>query len=238
MTTSEAYFNELGKVFEKIRTTQMGAINKAAEVCAEVLKHDGLIYTFGTGHSHLLAEEIFSRAGGLAAVYPILEDPLMLNHAARSSYMERMPGYAKLLLDEVNPIPGSAIFLFSNSGRNTVVIEMAEEARLRGLTVLCITNMTHTMHTTSRAASGKKLYELCDVVIDNCGCIGDSCIEIYGRTSGATSTAAGAAIMQAITCRTVELCEGRAEVFVSSNVDCANNNEKYVAKYRKLVRPL
>lgn len=236
---STDYFQELAKVLEQIQSTQMSAIEAAAAVCAEALRRNGLIYTFGTGHSHLLAEEIFYRAGGLAAVYPILEEPLMLTHAARSSQMERLTGYAELLLEEVNPIPGSVIFIFSNSGRNTVAIEMAMEARKRGLTTICITNMAHSSEVTSRHPSGKKLYELCDVVIDNCGCVGDACVEMYGKKSGATSTAAGAAILQAITCRVVELCEGTAEVFCSANVDEGERiNEAYIEKYRKIIKPL
>lgn len=237
--TSLTYFQELEKVLKAIQETQMGAMESAAAACAESLKKNALIYTFGTGHSHILAEEIFYRAGGLAAIYPILEEPLMLTHAARSSQMERLTGYAELLLDEVDPVPGSTIFIFSNSGRNTVAIEMAAEAKKRGLTTVCITNMTHSSQVTSRHPSGKKLYELCDIVIDNCGCVGDACVEMYGRKSGATSTAAGAAILQAVTCRIVELCEGTAEVFCSANVDEGEAiNESYIKKYKKIIKPL
>lgn len=239
MTAGERYFDALKKVFTQVQETQMEAIEKAAEACAGALENQKLIYTFGTGHSHLLAEEVFYRAGGLAAIYPILEEPLMLTHAARSSQMERLSGYAKLLLDEVNPVAGSVILIFSNSGRNSVAIEMAQEAKERGLTTICITNIAHSSQSVSRHPSGKRLYELCDIVIDNCGCVGDACVEIYGRKSGATSTAIGAAILQAVTCRTVELCQGRAEVFCSANVDEGEAiNEAYLKKYKNLVKPL
>lgn len=239
MTAGQTYFDELKKVFEQVVVTQMDAIEEAAFACSSALKNQCLIYTFGTGHSHILAEEIFYRAGGLAAVYPILEEPLMLTHAARSSHMERLSGYASLLLDEVDPLPGSVILIFSNSGRNSVAIEMALEAKKRNLTVICITNLEHTLQTTSRHASGKKLYELCDIVINNCGCVGDACIEIYGRNSGATSTAIGAAILQAVTCRTIELCGGCAEVFCSANIDNGEAiNAAYINKYRNLIKPL
>ena len=239
MTGTEMYFNELEKIFSQVTSTQAEAIERAAQACSEALKNGKLIYTFGTGHSHILAEELFFRAGGLAAVYPVFDDPLMLTHASRSSYMERLSGYAVLLLDEARPIPGSVMFIFSNSGRNSVSVEMAEEAHKRGLTVICITNMKHTRHTSSRHPSGRKLYELCDIVIDNCGCIGDASVEIYGRRSGATSTVIGAAILQAITCRTVELCGGQAEVFCSANLDEGKQiNEQYINKDKSLIKPL
>lgn len=239
MTAGERYFDELKRVLKQVQDTQMNAIEEAASACAKALQNRGLIYTFGTGHSHILAEEIFYRAGGLAAVYPILEEPLMLTHAARSSHMERLSGYAELLLDEVDPSAESAILIFSNSGRNPVAIEMAMGAKKRGLTVICITNMEHSSQTSSRHPSGKKLYELCDIVIDNCGCVGDACMEIYGRNSGATSTAIGAVVLQALTCRTIELCGGSAEVFCSANTDQGDAiNEEYINKYKNLIRPL
>lgn len=239
MNAINLYFDELKRVLDLTLLTQKEQIESASKVCADVLLNDGLIYTFGTGHSHILAEEIFYRAGGLAAVYPIMDDPLMLTHAARSSKMERFSGYAELLMEEINPKSGSVIFIFSNSGRNAVPIEMALAAKKRGLTVICITNMNHTNSTTSRHESGKKLFEVCDIVIDNCGCIGDASIELFGRKSGATSTAVGTAILQAITCRTVELCDGKAEVYCSANADGGDQiNDKYIEKYRGIIKPL
>jgi len=239
MNATEQYFDELNRTMRQVVNTQADAIEAAAAACATALDNKKLIYTFGTGHSHLLAEEIFYRAGGLVPVYPIFDDPLLLTHAARSSYMERLSGYATLLLDEVNPEAGSVIFLFSNSGRNTVAIDMALEAKERGLTSICITNLAHSTQSTSRHPSGKRLFEFCDIVIDNCGCVGDACVELFGKKSGATSTAVGAAILQAITCRAVELCEGRAPVFISGNVDGGDEaNEAYIKEYRRRIKPL
>ena len=239
MNSTKRYFEELKTVLDCVETTQSDAIESASKACADALLNGKMIYTFGTGHSHILAEEIFYRAGGLAAIYPILEEPLMLTHAARSSQMERIEGYAKLLLEDVDPISGSVMFIFSNSGRNTVSVEMALEAKKRNITVICITNMKHTATSASRHPSGKKLYEVSDIVIDNCGCIGDASVELFGRKSGATSTAIGSAILQAITCRTVELCEGKAEVFSSANVDGGDEiNHSYIEKYKPIVKPL
>ncbi len=241
MDAAERYFDNLRLVFENVIKTQKDAIERASALCADALLNGGMIYTFGTGHSHILAEEIFYRAGGLARVYPILDDALMLHTAAaRSSHMERLSGYAELLLEDLDPIPeGSVLFVFSNSGRNTLSIDLASEARRRGIRVVCITNMEHTSSVASRHPSGKKLFEVCDVVIDNCGCIGDASVGLYGRKSGATSTAVGAAILQAITCRTVELCGGKAEVFCSANTDGGDEvNAGYIKKYKGIIKPL
>jgi uncharacterized phosphosugar-binding protein len=233
------YFAEVSRVLEQVVRTQEKAVEKAAGAVAQALLGDGMIYTFGTGHSHMLAEELFYRAGGLVRVYPIMDDPLMLHiNASRSSKMERLPGYAQTLLEDgPNPKEGDVLFIFSNSGRNAVPLEMAVEAKKRGVTTVCITNLTHSGQVTSRHTSGKRLYELCDIVIDNCGCVGDAAIRVGDQVCGPTSTAIGAAILQAIVCSTVEemLRRGASpEVFCSSNVDGGDAiNQVYIDKYRK-----
>lgn len=243
MNAAEKLFGECQRLLDEVLKTQLDKIEEAAQLCADALCSDGFIFTFGTGHSHMLAEEIFYRAGGLARVYPIFDDSLMLHRAAaNSSMMERMPGLAKLLLDDVDAVEyGGVMFLFSNSGCNTVAIEMAEEARARGIKTVCITNMIHSTTTTSRHPEGKKLYQVCDVVIDNKGCKGDACIDIGKQRSGPTSTAVGAAIMQAIVCRTIELCAERGnpcEVFISGNIEGGTEaNAVYHKKYKSIVKP-
>lgn len=238
------YFDEVTRILGEVRSGQSKSIEQAAEAAARALENNGTIYTFGTGHSHILAEEIFYRAGGLVKVYPILEEPLMLHtNASRSSYMERISGYAGTLLDSYSGIrPRDVIFIFSNSGRNTVSVDMALEAQRKGMVTVCITNMRHSHSVTSRHPSGKKLYEVCDIVIDNCGAVGDAAVAIGSDVCGPTSTAVGAAIMQAVVCGTVEkLIEDgyTPEVFKSGNVDGGDEaNERYIQKYRGEIRIL
>lgn len=244
MTKAMEYFKEVSRVLAQVTATQEGAVERAAQAVADALTTDGMIYAFGTGHSHMLAEELFYRAGGLARVYPILDTPLMLHvNASRSSQMERLSGYAHTLLENGPKLkPGDVLFLFSNSGRNAVPLELATEARELGVTTVCITNLNHSSQVTSRHASGKKLYELCDIVIDNCGCVGDAAIAVGDQICGPTSTAVGAAILQAIVCGAVEKVQARGlkpEVFVSGNLDGGEAVcESYIEKYRGIIRML
>lgn len=243
MKKFEEYFEELSRVIAEVRETQTSAIESAVAAVAETLVNGGTVFTFGTGHSHILAEEIFYRAGGLAKVYPILDSPLMLHiNASRSSKMERIGGYAETLWDGIETGANDVIFIFSNSGRNAVPVDMALSAKARGLKVVCITNLKHTKSVESRHPAGKKLYEVSDVVIDNCGTIGDAAIAVGEYVCGPTSTAVGAAIMQAIVCGAVEKvleAGGTPEVFMSGNVDGGDAvNEAYLEKYRKEIRIL
>ena len=244
MKASEAYIREIMRLTEEVAAAQAEPIEQAAELAAQALCSDGYIFTFGTGHSHLLAEEIFYRAGGLARVCPILEDSLMLHRAAaRSSQIERASGLAKPLLDDVDAVRfGGVMFLFSNSGCNTVAVDMALEAKARGLSTVCITNLKHAARSVSRHPEGKKLCEVCDVVIDNMGCYGDAAISVGDCVTGATSTAIGAMILQAVVCRAIELSQARGgepEVFHSANtVGGDDANEAYIQKYKPYVKAL
>ena len=119
---------------------------------------------------------------------------------------------------------------------------MAEEARARGLSTVCITNLTHSAISNSRHPEGKKLFEVCDVVIDNMGCYGDAAIEIEGTVTGATSTVIGAMVMQAVVCRGIELAKergGSPEVFQSANTAGGDSaNVDYIKKYKPFVKAL
>lgn len=245
MSKAAEYFENLNRIITRIATEQMGNIETAARAVADTLENGGRIHTFGTGHSHMLAEEIFYRAGGLVNVNPILETGLMLHESAsKSTALERLEGYGEILMDDHDVKKGDLLFLFSNSGRNGVAIDLALIAKERGITTVVITNMEHTMQGKSRHSSGKKLYELGTIVIDNCGCIGDASMYIpeIGRNVAPTSTSAGAAILNAIEARAVEMMfsDGYTpEVFSSSNVDGGDEiNNAFVAKYKKEIRSL
>lgn len=244
MNASEKYIEEIQRLVEIVPGAQAEPMERAAEMIADALCGEGYVFTFGTGHSHLLAEEIFYRAGGLARVCPILEDSLMLHRAAaRSSQIERASGIAKPLLEDVDAVNrGGVMFLFSNSGCNTVAVDMALEAKAKGLSTVCITNLTHAARSTSRHPEGKKLCQVCDVVIDNMGCYGDAAIEVDGHMTGATSTVIGAMILQAIVCRAIELTAqrgGKPEVFHSANTAGGDEaNEAYIQKYKPYVKSL
>ena len=244
MNALNRYVEEIKRLVDAVSTQQNDKMEQAAVLCADALCSDGFIFTFGTGHSHLLAEEIFYRAGGLARVCPILEDALMLHHnAARSSMFERAPGLAKMLLDDVDAVQyGGVMFLFSNSGCNTVAIDMAQEAKKRGLSTICITNLIHSNAMTSRHPEGLKLKDVCDVVIDNMGCLGDASITIGPSTTGATSTVIGAMIMEGVVCRAIELATERGtvpETFHSANAPGGDDhNEEYIRKYKPLVKAM
>lgn len=233
------------QIITKIINTQMIQTEASAAAFAETLENGNNIFLFGTGHSHMLAEELFYRAGGLVNIRPVLVTALMLHESAsRSTKMERLPGYAQILFDDYGMKAGDLIVIISNSGRNGVCVDLAQLAKEKGLKVIALTNLNHSKAAHSRHASGKKLYDFADIVLDNCGCVGDASIPIrqLGRNVAATSTSTGAAILNAVAAGCVEimLADGYTpEVFSSSNVDGGDEiNEAYIQKYKNSIRSL
>lgn len=245
MNAADRYIGNILELMGKLAVESGPSIEAAADLVAECLGHRGTLRAFGTGHSHMFALEIFYRAGGLVRVDPILDEGLMLHAgAARSTSLERLPGYASILLDHSGAKAGDVMLIASNSGRNTVTIEMAIEARKRGLSVIVLTSMNHTRSVSSRHASGKLLWELGDVVLDNLGCPGDACVPIasLGRNVSPTSSVMGCILLNAVMARAVELAMERnykPEVFSSSNIDGGDDiNETFIREYTGKIRSL
>ncbi len=224
---------------------QDAEITQAATLLSTSLSTGGWIYACGTGHSHLLAEEIFYRAGGFARVRPLLLPQLMLHESATGSTdEERKEGYAPILFQDYVITKNDVLLISSNSGRNAVPIELARYASEMGAKIVVITNLAHSKSVTSRHASGLKLYQLGDVVLDNFGEIGDAALSLDGLDTpvGPTSTSIGTALLQAICVEATAqlLAQGIIpEVFASSNSDQgASHNDALLETYKPLVKML
>jgi uncharacterized phosphosugar-binding protein len=244
MKAYQRYFEQVQTKL-KIVFNQTEKIEQAAKWIADCLANDGFIYTSGTGHSHIFAEEIFYRAGGFARVVAILDEALMLHKdASYSTEVERQEGYAARLLEDF-PLSEKDIFIISsNSGRNTVSIEMAMIAKEKGAKVIVITNLKHTQSVVSRHPTGKRLFEIADLYFDNGGEIGDASVTLDGLDIkvGATSTATGAVILQSMMVQAAEnlIQMGiQPEIFSSSNSDEGEeHNEALIKKYKGIVKGL
>ena len=225
MKTAERYFAFVQEKLQEVVQRELPNIEKAAVLVAESCRKGGRFYVFGSGHSHMIAEELYLRAGGLALVNAILPPELMLHEMPnKSTYLERVEGYSKALVELHRIEEKDMVMVISNSGRNAVPVEMCLEAKKKGAAVIAMTSMKHSASCTSRHSSGKKMYEIADVTIDNCGEPGDAAFSIEGLDTciGPTSDAVGINIAQALICEVVDrLVQSGMEppVFKSSNVD-------------------
>ena len=241
MSAINTYFDNLNALLARTLDTQAQGLETAARVIADCFRQGGMLYTFGTGHGHLLALEIFYRAGGMARVCPILDEKLMLHiSAAKSTLEERDETWVPRLLEKYPIKKGDVLLAISNSGRNAVPVLLAKAARERGAYVVALTSMQHTSAVTARNKENLRLFETADLILDNGGVLGDASYQAAdGTMVGPTSTAVGAAMLQSIVCRVKEmsLAEGfEADFFKSSNVDGGDEwNDKLIARYQDTI---
>ena len=228
-TLHETYFDRLDEILERIRVSGRESIPAAAEIIATTVAGGGVVHAFGSGHSQLLAIDLAGRAGGLASVNVIF-DPA-------NGRAENLEGYAATLLKDTVFDAGDCLVVISNSGRNPSPIEMAMAGKAAGLPVIALTSVKFSKRVSSRHSSGRKLYELADVVLDLCGEAGDAAVPLPGGvTVGPTSTSAGSALLQATVAAAAAMLQARGlepPVFVSQNLDgSGDRNEELRARYR------
>ena len=240
---SSIYWDAVLRTMHLIRANETDAIERSARLCADAIAGGGVIHTFGTGHSALNAAEGFFRAGGLACVNAILEQPFSITTGCLFSvWAERQSGIAGLILDRYELRAGEPLILFSNSGVNCVPVEVAIEARARGLPVVGITSRSYCQALAAERNLERTLLTECDVVIDNHGVVGDAVVPIPGSElrMAPTSSMAAALIYHMIVEQVVrDLAERGVSIpiFVSMNVPGAKeHNEKMIGKYRSRIR--
>lgn len=227
MPPRQRYRDQLVGIIDRLLAEQAVAFDAARDAVAAALAEDHLIYVAGSGHSHLLAEEAFYRAGGIAAAQAILDPELMLHlGASRSTQLEREEGRAERVLANYPVGPGDVVIVASNSGRNAYPIEMALAAKSRGATTIALTSVRHSRQITSRHRSGRLLFEVADLVLDNGGEYGDTSLAIGESVRmGPTSTLVGVFILNALMADAVELLATRGitvDVYQSANMQDAD----------------
>lgn len=230
MAFLDTYFNEIESRISCIKQ-QQSVIEKAAELLFEAEKQHHKIYTFGTGHSHMIGQDLYARAGGYAKIYPICEiEMTLMTHPIKSTTLERTSAYADVLDTLYTIGEGDVLIVTSNSGRNSLLIEYVLRAKKKGAKIIAITSLTYSKTIASRHESGLRLFELADVVLDNYAPYGDATTSIKDDVRmGPVSTITGCFLAQSVVGRFVELLLEHgmdAPVFVSSNTDGADERNK------------
>ncbi len=241
--TMDVFYDNLLVLLDTLEKEQTENIKKAAEILAETTKNNGIIHVFGSGHSVGFSLEMQNRIGSLANVHKIETSDFVLKGKVTLedfkdpvNIFERRPGMAEKLFDLYNVQNEDCFIIISNSGINGVVIDMAICAKERGNKVIVVTSWQHTSAEDSRHPSGKKLYQLGDVVIDNCGPRGDALIET-GKLEKicSVSSITGACIAQTLECETVRILKEQgleAPILYDETLEGAKeHNDLLRAKY-------
>lgn len=245
------YFTTLAERLEVVRANEGANIEAAAQVSADSIAAGKLVFTFGTGHGSLPAIESFPRTGTIVGFRPIVESSMISFHrvlgdmgARQYRFIHAQEGYGRAILSSHQIVAGDSMILFSHSGINAVIMDIALDCKERGMKVIAVTSIPHSSATPSRHSSGKRLYEVADVVIDTHAPKADANLKIEGLESpvGASSTSVTIAVAHAIVARTAEILVERGikpHVMVSPNTTdkvkaTAQNDENYAELWKRL----
>lgn len=193
---------------------QSEAVDQVSRLCADAIAADGLVHLFGTGHSRIPVEEMFPRYGSYPGFHPIVELSMTFhtqvvgaNGQRQAMFIERMEGLAETIMSNFELRPPDVMIVFSASGLSAVPIEMAIGAKARGLPVVAVTSIAQSRAGEATHASGTRLLDHADVVLDLCTPAGDGLVQLDGLATpiGPGSTIAAVALVNEIKVRTAEL---------------------------------
>jgi uncharacterized phosphosugar-binding protein len=238
---SQKYLDKAIELLARIRDEEQHGLDQAARLIADAVQQGHCIFAFGCTHSSLPIQDLVYRAGGFMLVNPIFGPgitALDTKPTTISSGMEQMQGYAKVILDNSPAKAGDVLILVSVSGRNAVPVELAEQAKAKGLRLIAVISREYSDGVTSRHPSGHKMHDFADIILDNKAPKGDAVLEDKGvpqkfsPISGVTSIA----LLHALIASTIEELLRRGitpPVFLAANVDGgAEYNARLVAQYR------
>ncbi|NTU56044.1 MAG: SIS domain-containing protein [Anaerolineales bacterium] len=211
------YITQSKAILDRIESTQMDVIERAAEICTQTIAGDGLVHLFGTGHSRIFVEEMFPRHGSFPGFHPIVELSLTYhnlvvgsNGQRQAMFLEHIEGFGQVILRNFVFDHPDCFLLFSNSGINEVVVDVALEAKRLNLPVIAVVSVDHCTASAALHSSGKKLTDIADIVIDNCTPAGDALVRVPNLEDpvGPGSTIGAAAVTNALKCRIAEKLTG------------------------------
>jgi uncharacterized phosphosugar-binding protein len=228
MSAATDYFDRTQELLLRLRQTQLPAVERAADVCADSIARGGLVFMFGAGHSRMMCEEMAPRQGCFVGFYSWAEQAVSqhsatigMNGLRGPLFLEKIEGYAGQLLAGFKFGPHDAFIVISTSGIRPLIVEMALGAKARGLPVIAMVSVAHCSQSQPSHSSGRKLIDVADVVLDNQCPPGDCVVEVPGLSwrTGPTSTVTGAMLINLLRCETAErlLARGHPPVMLPSH---------------------
>ena len=237
----DRYWQEIAGLYDKVKSTQRENIIRAGSLIAEAVDRGACVHIHDSGH--IIDSELINRGGGLA-LYKKFKYNLAVDNPVRkrdrSDMDTSMEGLAAYALKASGARPGDVFILGSVSGRTFSVVDLAYEAKKLGMKLIAVTSMSYTTKVDSPHSSGLKLYEMADVVIDNCAPAAEALMEVEGLEPRlcAASGLSAAFILWSVTTVVVEELMKRGKipgVLKSANFPGGNEyNKSYVGpRYEK-----
>ncbi len=225
-----------------------GRLDSAIDILVHTFLGDGVLHAFGTGHSEAFAMELAGRAGGFIPTHHMsLKDLFLLGGrtdvtALGGSALERDHSVADRLWELYDIRPGDSLAIASNSGANGSTVALALRAKAEGVPVIAVTSLEHSRGVTSKHPSGKRLFEVADVTIDNRAPFGDTTVPLTdGLKVGAVSSLTAAYIAQLLTIGAAARLREQGvlpPLYISANIPGGDeHNHALQERYGRRIRP-
>lgn len=245
-TQNETSIHSYSEVATSHLTRSVERNEKVMEELASLVVRDvkagKSLFAFGSGHAAIFTMELYHRAGGCSFLIPVFADYLLPTAGPPVvRVLERTAAAANMMLARAQPKAGEMIWIASQSGINTAVVDFALEAKKMGLFTVAFTSVEHSSQVASRHSSGKRLYEVCDRTVDLGGFRGDACLELApevrgGPLSSLTSILLGHSILTTA-CARLE-AEGIRCTYTSVNTPEGEARNKAIEKDAMIRDPL
>ena len=211
-------------VLDGIEQTQSENIREAARVMADTIQAGRWVHTFGCGHATLPVEEMYPRIGGFVGFHPMIELPLTFFTRITGEmgihqflYLERAEGYGVEIMKSYTFDSRDTMWIFSHTGINNVNIDIALEAKKRGMKVVVTGSAAESKGKKTRHSCGKTLFDIADIVIDSCTPLRDASVPLKNHLDniGPVSTMAFVAVVWMTICTVAEtLAERGVKLYI------------------------
>ncbi len=245
--SASKYYEQISGVLSRIHATQAGQLQRAGEAMASAIAAGNRVYLFGSGHSVLPVMDIYPRYGSFVGFFPLYDPRLMWSNvigpggARELLWLERREGYAEVFLKSYSLEKGDCMLVFSHGGLNAAPIEVALEARKKGLTVITVSSLANRKVAKPAHSSGMALSDVADIAIDNCAPPEDALVDIgMPEKVAASSTMAVIFVAMALVAETGARLRAKGIdpiTFVSPNVPGVERDhnlkvfERYTAEF-------
>src|SRR5690348_7023891 len=248
---AKQWLDNARNVMSKIEDTQLDNIRKAAEQMANSIEAGRWVHTFGCGHATIPIEEMYPRIGGFVGFHPMVEQSMtfftrIVGEAGvhQFLFLERAEGYGTAIMKGYEFDPRDTMWIFSHSGINNVNIDVAIEAKKRGMKVIAYGSAAAAKGKTTRHSCGKTIFDIADLVVDSCAPAEDASVPLKNHQDkvGPVSTMAFVtAVWMTVTTVAEILADRGVKLFIHPSHNAPGNEnakerlDAALAEYKKRI---
>ena len=231
------YMEQAVALLKRVKEEQAENIQKAAGLMTDAIRQDRLISVYGGGgHTTLVMGEMFFRAGGLCNINPIMETGIsVFNQALKYLELERCVNFGRSVMKYYDLQRDDLLIIFHNIGINAATIVAVASS---------LWQQEMPADHFIRHPSGKNIFDLADVCIDDYNPVGDAIVTVPGLATpiAPVSNIVDFTIAHWLEIETVRQCVAAGitpPVWNSANTPGGDSkNAAYVATYKPRIKSL